>query len=277
MNKTSLQIKVLYEEMGKAEKRIADWILSNPGGLIPLSISELADQCGCGDATVVRFARRLGFSGYQELKISLAQEEKRVINAKITREDDCFTVFEKVCDDIYYSLERTKKVLSPDSLAQAARKIISAEQVIIFGLGNSASVAMDAHHKFLRAGCRAISYSDNHMQAIAASHLTEKDVVIGISHSGSSKDIVEAMQIAKSRGAFTICITNHGKSPVLKHSDIALFTSSEETKYSILALNSRIAQLAIIDSLYFYMVYQKDAESLQAIQNTENALLSKKY
>ena len=69
MNKTSLQIKVLYEEMGKAEKRIADWILSNPGGLIPLSISELADQCGCGDATVVRFARRLGFSGYQELKI----------------------------------------------------------------------------------------------------------------------------------------------------------------------------------------------------------------
>ena len=73
---------------------------------------------------------------------------------KITREDDCFTVFEKVCDDIYYSLERTKRVLSPDSLAQAARKIISAEQVIIFGLGNSASVAMDAHHKFLRAGCR---------------------------------------------------------------------------------------------------------------------------
>jgi len=278
LNKTSLKIQILYNEMGKAEKKIADWILQNPGSLIPLSISELAEQCGCGEATIVRFARRLGFGGYQELKISLAREEnKQTISGTITKEDDCYAVFEKVCNDIYCSLERTKKVLDKDNISKAAEKIKDAKSVMIFGLGNSAAIAMDAGHKFLRAGCRAVAYSDNHMQAIAATHLTVEDVVIGISHSGSSKDIVEAMKIAKQRGAVTICITNYGKSPIVKQSDIVLNTAADETKYSILALNSRIAQLAIIDSLYFYMVYQKDEEAMKAIESTERALLTKKY
>jgi DNA-binding MurR/RpiR family transcriptional regulator len=115
------------------------------------------------------------------------------------------------------------------------------------------------------------------MQAIAASHLTENDVAIGISHSGSSKDVVEALGLAKEAGASTICITNFGKSPILKKSDITLFTASEETKHNILGMNSRIAQLAIIDSIYVYIILNKDNEAVTAVQNTEKALQSKKY
>ena len=119
MERTSLQIKVLYNEMGRAEKKIADWILANPGGLIPLSISELADKCSCSEATIVRFARRLGFDGYQALKISLAREDNpRDISESISPSDSCFEVFEKVCNDIYCSLERTRKVLKGDQLAR---------------------------------------------------------------------------------------------------------------------------------------------------------------
>lgn len=278
MNKTSLRIKVLYNDMGKAEKRIADWILSNPGGLIPLSVSELAEKCGCGDATVVRFSRRLGFGGYQELKISLAQEDLALtVSTSITKKDSCFEVFEKVCNDIYLSLEETKKALDPKSLERACAKIAAAGKILVFGLGNSASVASDAAHKLLRAGFDAFSYNDNHMQAIAAAQLKPGDAAIGISHSGSSKDIVEALSIAKERGAATIAITNRGKSPVAKKSDVVLFTDADETRYTILALNSRIAQLAIIDALYFRLVYQKEAEALKSIKNTERSLLSKKY
>jgi RpiR family carbohydrate utilization transcriptional regulator len=278
MDATMLKIKVLYNDMGRAEKKIADWITQHPGELIELSITELAEQCGCGEATIVRFARRLGCSGYQELKISLAREEgTREVSLGIHPADSCYAVFEKVANDIFCSLERTKRVLSGDMLQQAADAIISAGRIVIFGLGNSASVAMDAQHKLMRAGFNAAAYSDNHMQAIAASQTGPGDVAVGISHSGSSRDIVDALKIARSKGATTVCITNKGKSPVTKQSDIVLYTASDETRYSILALNSRISQLAVIDSLYCYLVCQKDENAISAIESTEQALQSKKY
>ncbi len=278
MDKTSLNIKLLYNEMGKAEKRIADWILSNPGQIISLSIVELAEQCGCSEATIVRFSKRLGLSGYQELKISLASESgTATVNANIGSNDTAYEMYEKVCNDIYCSLELTKKSLNPESMSIAARTICNANKLVLFGLGNSASVATDASHKFLRAGLNSVAYCDNHMQVIAASHLKKGDVAIAISHSGSSKDIVDALKIAKEHGATTITITNKGKSPILKFSDVVLSTSATETEYNILALNSRIVQLAIIDVLYFYVVYNLSHKALESIKETEHSLLTKKY
>lgn len=278
MNRTMLQIKILYNDMGKAEKKIADWLLKNHACIIPLSISELADSCGCSEATIVRFARRLGFGGYQELKISIAREEgKSEITEGITKSDSCFEILEKVSNDIYCSLEMTKNAIDKPSLEKAASTIMSARQVLIYGLGNSASVALDFQHKLLRAGCNAAAFSDNHMQVISASHLTDNDVAIGISHSGSSKDIVEALKIAKSNGATTVAITNKGKSPIVKQSDIVLSTASNETKYSILGLNSRISQLAIISSIYYYIVYHQNAHAIEAIKMTESSLQNKKF
>lgn len=115
------------------------------------------------------------------------------------------------------------------------------------------------------------------MQVIVSSHLSPQDVVIGISHSGSSKDIVDAFKIAKESGATTIAITNNGKSPIQKVSDYILFTASDETKYNILALSSRIAQLAIINAIYFYLVYHKSDTVLESIKETERSLLNKKF
>ena len=278
MDKTTLNIKVLYDKIGKAEKRIADWLLANPGEILALSIVDLADRCGCSEATIVRFAKRIGFSGYQELKISIAQETNSTsVSTNVKSGDSMEEVYDKVCNDIYCSLERTKMVLDTKKLENACEKIASADRVVIFGLGNSASIALDASHKLQRTGCNAYAYSDNHMQVIAASHLSPNDVAIGISHSGSSKDIVEALKIAKKAGATTIAITNAGKSPIQKQSDITLFTASDETKHSILALNSRIAQLSIINAIYFYIVYNKSETALDSIKETEQSLMSKKY
>lgn len=278
MNKIILNIQVLYNEMGKAEKKVADWILNHPNELLPLSIVELAEKSESSEATIVRFSKRLGFSGYQELKISLAQETKtNIVNVHMTKEDTAFEIYGKVCDDIYYSLECTKKVLNSEMLQKTAETIMSANRIIVMGLGNSASVAMDMSHKLLRIGYSAYAYTDNHMQVIAASHLKEGDIAIGISHSGSSKDIIEAMQMAKDNGAVTICITNKGKSTIQKYSDYVLYTDSEETKYNILALTSRIAQLSIVDALYYYIVYQQSDKTVESINNTELSLRTKKY
>lgn len=278
MKKTTLNIKIFYNELGRAEKRIADWILNNEGKILSLSIVELAEQCQCGEATIVRFAKRLGFSGYQELKLSLAQETRgTVVNTHMSSSDDAFAIYEKVCNDIYCSLEKTKNILNKEALEQTAKAIMAAEKIVVFGLGNSAAVAMDAAHKLLRAGYNAFAYTDNHMQVIAASHLGKGDVAIAISHSGSSKDVVEALAVSRDRGATTISITNHGKSPIQKHSDWILHTASDETEYNILAMNSRIAQLSIIDALYFHLVYQQSEKALNSIKDTEDALKTKKY
>lgn len=276
-----MSIKALYPQMGRGEKRIADWILLHPHQIIGMSISELADVCGCGDATIVRFSRRLGLSGYQGLKIGVAQElntlDKPQETSVVTAGDSCFDIFKKREHEVVVALEYTRNILDANSLEAAAKAIIEAKNIVLFGLGSSAPIVVDAQHKFLRAGLPARAYSDNHMQAIVASHLTKDDVAIGVSHSGSSIDIVYALKLARQQGATTICITNHGNSPVTKHSDICLFTKAEETKHSILALSSRIAQLCIIDSIYNYVVVNKKDLTTEAIRETERALEEKKF
>lgn len=278
MNKTLLQIKALYGELGKSEKKIADWVCENPEEVLPISISELADRSNSSEATIVRFSKRLGFSGFQDFKISFASYSgERLTNAAINKNDSCIEIFNKMLEDIYTSLEKTCKNIDENSFEKASELISSANTVVIFGLGNSASVALDASHKFLRAGINCYAYSDNHMQAIAASHLKKGDVAIGISHSGSSRDVVEALQIAKEMGAATISLTGTVKSPITKCSDFVLKTVADETRYSILGLNSRIVQLAIIDTLYFHIICKHDKRTLEAIKATENALKRKKY
>ena len=112
MNRTILQIKVMYDSMGKAEKRVADWIFENSENLLPLSIVELAEKCKCSEATIVRFSRRIGCSGYQELKLLLARDSgAKNLNSDITKSDSCFDIFEKISNEIYCSLEYTKKSL----------------------------------------------------------------------------------------------------------------------------------------------------------------------
>lgn len=279
METVTHKIRRLQPEMGPAEKKLADYITKNLNEIMGISISELAEKCGCGDATVVRFSRRLGFEGFQALKIAIAGDlgTASAISSEIEKTDSCFEIFSKRIDDIAVTLQNTQSVLDVASLDAAAKTIMNAKRIVIFGLGNSAAIAADAAHKFLRLGLNAQSCTDNHLQAIIASHIDRQSVAIGISHSGSSKDIVEALNLSKIGGATTIAITNFGASPIVDAADISLFTKANETKHSILAMSSRIAQLAIFDAIYTYIVVNSDKASMQAIYNTELALQNKKF
>lgn len=278
MESIAHKIRFMRSKMGPAEKKIAEYMLENLEKVTGLSVSELSKVCSCGDATVVRFSRKLGFDGYQALRIALTAELSQAssISSEITKNDSCLEIFRKRINDISASLWNTESVLDPRSLEMAASFIANAKRVVIFGLGNSASVAQDAAHKLMRLGLWAQACCDNHMQAIIASHLDRECVAIGISHSGASKDIIESLSLARDKNAKTICITNYSDSPVVKESDIALYTKSDETAHSILAMTSRIAQLAIIDAIYTYVVTRADNKALSAIYSTETALLTKK-
>lgn len=272
------KMKSLYKDMGRSEKRIADYLLSHPQSISEHTIKSLAKVSGSSVATAVRFSRRLGYKGFKELKIGMIKEMSSTskIESEITKSDSCYEIFCKRIVDINTALSNTQSVLDEKNLETVAKAIMKAKRIVLFGLGNSASIAQDAAHKFMRLGLNAESCSDNHLQAIIASHLDRECVAIGISHSGKSKDIIEALQLSKIGSAFTVCITNYGDTPIVKAADIALFTKAEETSHSILALSSRIAQLAVFDAIYNYIVVNTDNASLNAIYNTEISLQQKK-
>lgn len=279
MKSIILEIRSKYAEMGPGEKKIANCLIDDPACILPLSISEFAAKAGCGDATAIRFARRLGLKGYQELKIAIAGEVSTLSreSEKISKDDTCFDMFTKRINDIQIALENTRSVLDPEELEKAAKMIMNANRIIIFGLGNSSPIAMDAQYKFLRIGLNCAACSDNHLQVNIASHLTPGCVAIGISHSGSSVDIVEALRLSRLCGATTVCVTNYEVSPITRVSDICLFTKAEETEYMKLAMSSRVAQLAIFDSIYTYIVANSEHAAVEAITATEIGMKSKKF
>lgn len=279
MKSIILNIRANYDEMGRGERKIADLIMADPHAVLPLTITQFSELAGCGTATLVRFSKRLGLNGYQELKLAIAQEITTLSNEKdqISPDDTCYAMFTKRLRDIQVALQKTRLVLSPSAMDAAAKKIMNAKRIVIFGLGNSAAIAHDAQHKFLRVGLNATACSDNHLQSIIASHLDPDCVAIGISHSGKSVDIVQALRLARISGATTICVTNYETSPITEVSDICLFTQSEETQHSILAMSSRIAQLTIFDAIYTYIVANTNSGAIEAILNTETALKEKKY
>ena len=153
----------------------------------------------------------------------------------------------------------------------------AANKMDIYGIGGSSSIAFDAYHKFHRIGIACIAHADSDMMATSATLLAPGDVALGISHTGSSRDIVEAMRLAKEAGATTVCITHNATSPITKVSDIALFTAARETAFSSDAMTSRLAQLSIIDTVYLAVALSHYDKSLAMIQKTRRASASRRY
>lgn len=274
-----LRIQSLLSGMSNAEQKVASYVISNPNDVISLSVAGLAEASGVSDATVIRACKALGFASYPDFKVSLAMDivtPIQAIHEEINPGDGTAEIIQKVFKGNMYTLECTLSAINADSVERAAKAIKSARRVIILGLGNSNSVALDLLHKLMRLGIDAQAYTDSHLQTIAAVNAEADDLVFAISHSGSSIDIVDSSKIAKANGAFIISLTNIGSSPLSKVSDISLFTVSNETKYRIVALSSRIAQMAIIDSIYTVIACNYPAVT-DNFRQIERALDVKKY
>lgn len=277
MNRTLLRAQALYGEMGKSEKKVADFLFQHSGEMLPHSIRELAAASDSSEATIVRFSRRLGCKGYRELKLILAADaEKRIITPYIAPTDSCFEIFEKICNDAYLSLERTKRTLSAEGMARASDAILRAQKVVLIGLGSSASVAIDASNKLLRAGCNSTAYSDTHMQMVAVSRLVAGDVLIGVSQSGASKDIVEALRVGRDRGAVTVAVTSRERSPLARNSDILLLTDTEEVRHFQQGFSSHLSRLLVLDALSYRVVQLRETTERAALDRTEISLLTKR-
>ena len=253
------RIRNQLSELSRSEAIVAEYILNHADEVIKQSVSALADCCGVSEPTVIRACRTLGFSGYQALKIALIQDAENIIEysgEEVTAEDSMAAAAQKVFGAANDALNLTKNSLDFESLEKAAEMLLKADRILVFGVGGSAAVAADVQHKFLRLGLRAQALSDPNMQTISAAYAGKQDVVFAISHSGSSKAVVDNAHLAASNGAGIISLSSMGKSPLTELADVSLFTAANETRYRIVAISSRIAELTIIDTLYSYMSFR---------------------
>lgn len=269
-----LKIENAIPNLSKSERVVAGYIVENPEQVVYLSVAALADSCGVSDPTVVRMCQKLGFTGYQSLKLAMAAavvSPTQTVHEAIHSDDDIKAVTEKVFQSAIYALQFTRETLDFKAMEDAAQALIKANRIVIFGMGASGSIAADLHHKLLRLGMNVSVYTDSHLQAIACTYLEKNDVVFAISHSGSSRAVVDNATIARKHGATVITLTSSGKSPLSKLSDISLTTASSETKYRVVALSSRAAALTIVDSIYTYLAMRsEDAMSLKVEKNMEH-------
>lgn len=274
-----VKIKAMMDHMGKAERRVADYIVHNPGEVIHLTISELADIAKVSNATVIRACRRIGSGNYQDLKITLAQEivtPMQSINEDLSIEDDFATIIDKVFKTEMQALEFTRNNLDLRELSRAVDALQKANTIHVVGMGNSHSIAQDLEHKLLRLGLNAVMHGDAHMDIISATFLKPSDVMFAISYSGSSMNVINAAKVAKQNGTTVISLTNVGRSPLYDVADIHLYTSASESKYRVVALSSRIAQMAIVDTIYT-MIALKKPDAVEGFHKLEKALGTTKY
>ncbi len=275
-----VRIQGTYSSLRVAEQRVADFILGNAEELIHLTVTELAEKTQTSESTVVRLCQKIGYKGYQEFKIMLARDlvgpTERVYD-QIEVTDSLSALKVKVFQANAQALNDTMEVLSDLELERAVRALTTARKLEIYGIGGSAPLALDAYHKFMKLGITAVSLSDSDLMAMSSSLLKKHDVALGISHTGASRDVCDAMENAKAAGATTICITHRATSPITKVSDIKLFTAAKETAFGSDAMSSRIGQLTIIDTLYAGIALADYNGSLALIQKTREASASKRY
>lgn len=274
---TLRKIQSMYPRLSDKEKKIADFVLENPEHIIQNTINGVAEQLNVADATVFRFCKRLGFKGYQAMKIALAQEVMtpfQQIHEEIQEGDSEETITSKIFKSNIQTLENTQNILDADALAHAVDMLENATEVYFFGTGGSMVIAMDAYHKFVRTGIKCYSFIDSHFQLMAASQMKPTDVAIIVSHSGKNRDTLNIARVVQESGAKFIAITGFPKSNLAQLAEVSLVTSSEETEYRSEALSSRIAQLSLIDALYVnIMVIRKDT-STEAMKKVRHAILN---
>jgi DNA-binding MurR/RpiR family transcriptional regulator len=267
-------------KLRKSEVKVAEFIPDNAEEVIHFSLSEMAERVGVSEPTVIRFCRALGFSGWQDFKIYLAQAiipQVRTIHESISEGDPPPQLVSKVCQANINAIQETLQILDYKAVDKATDAMARAGRIVFHGFGGSAVVAMDAHHKFFRTGIRCECISDAHMAVMAASMMHEGQVFLAISHSGASRDIVEVLDVAKNAGATTIAIVSHGRSPVSKVADITLRVASPEVGVRFEPMSSRIAQLCIVDILAVGVALRNKDHFYDNLVKTRRALSLKRF
>lgn len=270
----------LYNSLTKTEKKIADIILTSPQILSQASLSDIAKQFDVGEATFIRFCRTIGFRGFTDLKLQLAielatkkKEGNELLDSNINEHDDAQCIAEKLNHSINNVIVETINLLDFKQIDTVVNCLHKARNILLFGVGSSGVSAEDTKHKLMRIGLQVDATSNTHFMYMQAALLTEQDVAIGISHSGSSKETIQALKIAQQNGASTIALTHNLRSPITQVSDYVLINGNRQKLLQGDSIGTKIAQLFVLDLIYALLVQKEQEKSLLTKQRTVKVIL----
>lgn len=254
MKKSCLaSIKENYLSLSSAEKRIADFISQSYDETIGMTTGELASRTNSTPSAVVRCSKALGYSGFRELKMALAMEisKNRDLNYNpyISEDDSPEEILNKIFGANIKTLHDTAASLSREVLSDAVSVLEAAKTVYVYAIGTSAFLASELQYRLTCIGKTALCFTDFPTMKVSTLNIKKGDVAVGISHTGRTVATIDALRLARQSGATTIALTSYAGSEITENADLSLEIVSDEIKYPIEAVSSRVAHLALIDAL----------------------------
>lgn len=269
-----IKIQSILPSLKGVEQKAALHILEHPEKVLNSSIASLSRQIGIAESSIIRFCRNIGYQGFASFKINLASslQQNALHNlddlTMLSDDSSAAQTMQHVFAQTHLALNQTLQIINSESFNQAASLLCNADSLYFFGIGTSAPIVEDAYYRFSRVKAKTFCAVDPYAMLLATSHMNHDSVVIGVSHTGRSRETLSAMKKARSQGAHTISITSYLNSPITRYSDISLVTSAAENNVIHEAITSRITHLSLLDSLYTFITmhdYENSSVKLESI------------
>lgn len=270
-----LYLQAIIGSLNPTERLIADCVLADPERVITSAIADIREASGASVGSIVSFCRRLGLKGFADFKIAVARDlAQSGLPTGDTKQKG--SLFEQVFEFQAQSLAKTLKINPETELQRIAQALERARRIELFSIGLSYPVAYTASCKLQLIGLPASAQFDAHIQLIAAAQMTAGDVAFGISCAGTTRETVQCLEVARGKGATTVCITNAMKSPITMFSDFCLYATPSEIKYFQAPLASRITQLALVDALFVSLALKHKNRTAGLLKGSAEVLLERR-
>jgi len=267
-------IRTQIDLLSKSEKKVALTILDNPQLALSENITALAKNAQVSEPTVVRFCRAVGYEGWHDFKLKLAQSLAVALpgaNEMLAQDDLAADLVNKICSRSINTLLDLRNNLSPDAIQRALDVLLKANKIEFYGQGTSGIVAADAQHKFFRSGVPTVAYSDPHIHSIAASLLQPGDAVVAISQRGGNAALLRSVQLAKKGGADVIVLGPSG-TPLAELATVLVPIDLSFNTDPYTPISARLAHLVVIDILAVGLALKRGPEFRKKMQNAQKAL-----
>ena len=271
-----------YYDLTTAEKKAADYVLRHPRESQFLSIAELAEESGVAEATISRFCRRLGYKGYNAFKLAIANSTARQrsgtedLSGQIELSDSLEDMCRKLYSADMAAVTETLNLINPDQIRTAVRLLSGADKVLCMGQGGSMVMAEEAAHLFSTVSGKFFPVKDSHMQIIATANLSQRDVLLFFSYSGATRDLLEALAVAREQRARIILVTRFARSPGAENADLVLCCGSNEGPLQLSSVPAKLAQLFLLDVL-FSEYCRQDLDRCSAARERVASALAEKH
>ena len=261
----------------KTDKSLIKYIEENSDDVIYKSISEIARESKIGEATITRFTKKAGFKGFQDFKITLAKDlsirkKTSVISSHVHKNEGVMETSSKLLRTTISVLEETVGKTDKNIINQCRKLILTAKKVYFIGIGYSGVVATDSNYKFMRVGLNTASITDSHTMVIMSSIMNRGDVIVAISHSGITKEILRTVEIAKENDIKIISLTEDTNNPLRNLADAQLTYVSSETILETGSVSSKIQQIFLMDLVYTEVIKDIFSEAVDRKLRTTNAI-----